>query len=171
MLSVSVSLNCSEWVFLPSSRVKMRGRSPGFSLRHFSPLTLMLTLYRAISINLQQIKTLCGSQVQDWHLLPPWRHTQADPQTTRPSADLHQNNGKKQNHQEWTPLKPSLCFFSYCVKVDCVVALFLSKTYVDICLQHRSVQVTWCFTFHWAFPMKLWMHVVIFYDIITYIFA
>lgn len=37
----------------PSSRVQMSGSSPEFSLMYFSPLTLMLTLYRAISINLQ----------------------------------------------------------------------------------------------------------------------
>lgn len=36
----------------PSSRVQMTGSRRGFSLMYLSPLTLMLTLYSAININL-----------------------------------------------------------------------------------------------------------------------
>ena len=50
-------------VNLPSRRVQMIAMSPLFSVMYFSPLTLILTLYRAISINLQQ-KTNIVSAIQ-----------------------------------------------------------------------------------------------------------
>lgn len=45
-------------LFLPSSSVQMREMTSGFSLMYFSPLTLILTLYKVISINLPKKDTI-----------------------------------------------------------------------------------------------------------------
>lgn len=49
-------------VSLPSSSVQMTGMISGLSLMCFSPLTLILTLYKAISISLPNTSTFFSSQ-------------------------------------------------------------------------------------------------------------
>lgn len=56
--------------FLPSNSVQMAGMISGLSLMYFSPLTLILTLYKAISINLPNtgtsnfVQANCGKTVK-----------------------------------------------------------------------------------------------------------